>query len=72
MNKIHEVLQEELDKKGISFYGVDIIKKENTKQYYIIDLNYDTLTWLRHGDNIKKIGNLKKFLVKKIKSLNQK
>lgn len=68
MNKIHKFLQEELEKKGIAYYGVDIINKENTNEFYIIDLNYDTLTWLRHDNNVKKILELKTHLVNKIKN----
>lgn len=65
--KINTYLSKEFKKKGIYNYGIDIIQKENTNEFYAIDLNYDTLTWLRLDDNVQKIGNVRQYIKKVIK-----
>ena len=44
--QIAKYFGKQLRKKGIYNYGIDFIQKEGTKEFYIIDVNYDTLTWL--------------------------
>lgn len=44
--KIFDFLIDELGKHKLSGYGLDVIQEKGSKMFYLIDFNFDILTFL--------------------------
>lgn len=56
---LYQFLIKEFDKKELRGYGLDLLQKGNTNEFYLVDFNFDILTWLRFGNNVSLVSRMK-------------